>query len=243
MFNAANINAVVFDLDDTLRYNDPHAHGFFCDFAETLSHPLDAETRRNAQLWEHRYWATSDDLTNDLRAYGEGHDNFWHNYTLRHLQVLGFTVAEATKHAPAVHAHMRENYKPQNRIIPGTHEALQELKTAGYLLGVITNRPKPIHAEIHTLGLDTVLDFYLTAGQLGAFKPHRQIFDNVLKFISGLAEQLLYVGDNYYADVLGARNAGIQAVLLNWHGLYTDLDCPEIKRLSELSALLQLQTA
>jgi putative hydrolase of the HAD superfamily len=120
---------------------------------------------------------------------------------------------------------------------------LQGLKAAGYLLGVITNRPKPIHGEIHTLGLDTVLDFYLTAGQLGAFKPHRQIFDNVLKFISGTPEQLLYVGDNYYADVLGARNAGIQAVLLNWHGLYTDLDCPEIKQLSDLQALLQLQTA
>jgi putative hydrolase of the HAD superfamily len=93
------------------------------------------------------------------------------------------------------------------------------------------------------LGLDTSLDFYLTAGQLGAFKPFRAIFDNLLKFISATADQLLYVGDNYYADVIGARNADIQAVLLNWHALYTDLDCPEIKQLSELRGLLQLQTA
>ncbi len=34
------IATIVFDLDDTLRYNDPQAHSFFCDYAEGLSPAL-----------------------------------------------------------------------------------------------------------------------------------------------------------------------------------------------------------
>lgn len=33
MLRASTITTIVFDLDDTLRYNDPHAHDFFCDYA------------------------------------------------------------------------------------------------------------------------------------------------------------------------------------------------------------------
>jgi len=41
------IRTIVFDLDDTLRYNEPHAHAFISDFAETLrGRPLTPEERR-----------------------------------------------------------------------------------------------------------------------------------------------------------------------------------------------------
>src|SRR5512134_3818331 len=91
------ITTIVFDLDDTLRYNDPHAHNFFCDFAQTLGGTADREKRRAAQLWEHRYWASSEDLLGDIDSFTEGTEAFWLNYSRRHLQALGFTQADAER--------------------------------------------------------------------------------------------------------------------------------------------------
>lgn len=237
-----SITAVVFDLDDTLRYNDPHAHTFFCDFAETLGKPLTTEQRRASQVWEHKYWANSADLITDNETYAHGGEEFWLNYSQRHLRVLGFADREAANFGPQVHAHMRDQYQPQSRVRPEAIETLRQLRLAGTTLGVITNRTKHIHAEMHSLGLDHHLDFYLTAAQLGAYKPQREIFDNLLRFIGHSAEDLIYVGDNYFADVQGARNAGIRPILLNWNDLYADADCEEIRSLAELPALLQLET-
>ena len=236
------IRTVVFDWDDTLRTNDPHAHPFFCDYVEAMLKPLDAETRRAAQLWEHRYWATSPDQLNDFVAHEEMSEMFWLNYSRRHLLALGLSEQEAEPLAPAAHAHMRENYKPANRLHPHTLETLEHLRAEGYALGVITNRSRAIYSDMHQLGLDLHFDFYLTGGQLGAYKPQREIFEKLLNFIRQPANEVLYVGDNYYADVLGARNAGLPAVLLNWSGLYADLDCPSIQSLSELAEVLQLES-
>ena len=237
-----HIRTVVFDWDDTLRTNDPHAHHFFCEFVETATKPLDAETRRAAQLWEHRYWATSEDLLNDFNQHSEGSEAFWLNYSRRHLLALGLSDQEVEPLVPSAHAHMRENYKPANRLHPDTLETLTELRSAGYALGVITNRSRAIYADMHELGLDLHFDFYLTGGQLGAYKPQREIFEKLLQFIGQPANEVLYVGDNYYADVVGARKAGLEAVLLNWSGLYGELDCVAIQSLSELPKALQLQS-
>ena len=235
------ISTIIFDLDDTLRFNDPHAHNFFCDFAEKLSDPFDKERRRAAQRWEHQYWASSDDLQADIETHTQGSEAFWLNYSKRHLQALGFPPLEAEHLAPLAHAHMRHRYKPVSRVHAETIEALNEFRNYGYLLGVITNRSKPIYNEMHEIGLDLHFDFYLTGSQLGAYKPRKEIFENLVAFTGHSKDELLYVGDNYYADVLGARNAGIEAALLNWNGLYSDVDCTSIRKIPELLTLLQPQ--
>lgn len=242
MLQSNKITTVVFDLDDTLRYNHPHAHAFFCDYAESLSEPFSAEQRRASQRWEHSYWATSADLVTDLKSFGEGSEKFWLNYSQRHLQALQFDEEKARAFAAQVHAHMRQNYKPASRVHAETLQALHSLKSAGYHVGLLTNRPKPAHAEMHAIGLDTYLDFFLTASQLGAFKPHKEIFENLLKFLNIPASEMIYVGDNYYADVLGARNAGVEPVLLNWDALYEKVDCLEVKSIADLLTILQPET-
>lgn len=239
MLDLSAITHIVFDLDDTLRFNEPHSHTFFTDHAESLGSPLDAKQRRASHIWEHSYWATSDDLIADLKQFGEGTESFWLNYSKRHLLALGFAKERAQALAAELHAHMRENYRPASLVYPQTLQALQALKAAGYHIGLLTNRPKPAHAEMHAIGLDTYLDFFLTASQLGAFKPSKEIFENLVRFLGIRPEQMVYVGDNYYADVIGARNADVLPILLNWNGLYSNVDCLEIKSISELLNILQ----
>lgn len=233
------IQTIVFDLDDTLRYNEPHAHAFISDFAETLrGRPLTQEERRAGQRWEHQYWASSAELKADITAYKEGTQEFWVNYGVRSLLALGFADADAQQYAAQVHAYMRENYSPISHVLPETRAALISLRQRGYRIGLLTNRPRPVHAEMNALALDLHMDFFLAASQLGAYKPDKQIFLRMLAFLNTPAESVLYIGDNYYADILGARQAGLQCILLNWNELYHNPDCDQIRRIDELLALL-----
>jgi len=58
-------------------------------------------------------------------------------------------------------------------------------------------------------------------------------------------EQTMYVGDNYFADVIGARNAGLQPVLIDPEGVFDQHaeclgDCHVIRSMPELLGLLRL---
>lgn len=241
MLAPTHIDAVIFDLDDTLRQNHPDANRFFADFLVAQGVPVDRQTALEAQRWTHRYWATSEDLLQDIQTF-EGYDEpFWENYTRRHLAAIGMEESQVEELLPAIYNHMNENYSPESRLLPGALDTLKSLRAAGYLVGLLTNRTRSIYAEMSTLDLDLNLDFFFSASQFGVFKPQRALFDGVLDFISLPAERVVYVGDNYYADVQGARNAGVKPVLLDPRGLYPDADCPVIQSLPDFLQLLTLE--
>jgi len=57
-------------------------------------------------------------------------------------------------------------------------------------------------------------------------------------------EAAAYVGDNYYADVVGARAAGLHPILIDPLGIFPEAGCPTIRALGELEAVLaELSTA
>ena len=76
------------------------------------------------------------------------------------------------------------------------------------------------------------------AGEVGAWKPDPKIFDRAMELSDTTPEKMIYVGDNYYADILGANNAGLQPVLLDDKGVFPDAECVVIERLDELIGLL-----
>jgi FMN phosphatase YigB (HAD superfamily) len=47
------------------------------------------------------------------------------------------------------------------------------------------------------------------------------------------------VGDNYFADVVGARRAGLQPVLYDPRALYPEADCPIITSFDQLIPVLK----
>jgi FMN phosphatase YigB (HAD superfamily) len=52
------------------------------------------------------------------------------------------------------------------------------------------------------------------------------------------ADESLYVGDVYSVDYVGARNAGMEAILLDLAGAYRDRDLPRIESLEQLETWL-----
>ena len=74
------------------------------------------------------------------------------------------------------------------------------------------------NADLRLIGLQTYFEHTLAAHDAGAAKPDRRIFDALLARAGLAATQVLYVGDDPYADVQGARNAGLQAAWVDRFG-------------------------
>ena len=53
-------------------------------------------------------------------------------------------------------------------------------------------------------------------------------------------QEVVYVGDNYYADVVGARRAGLRPVLYDPLGIFPDPDCTTIKSFDELNSIIKV---
>ena len=116
----------------------------------------------------------------------------------------------------------------------GAMETLTGLKTAGYTVGLVSNRHRPLHKAINELGLDGIFAFALAAGEVDVWKPDPGIFFVVMERTGLRPETCVYVGDNYYADVISARAAGLTPVLLDPEGIFPQADCKVIGRLPEL---------
>jgi FMN phosphatase YigB (HAD superfamily) len=54
------------------------------------------------------------------------------------------------------------------------------------------------------------------------------------------AGEVIYVGDNYYADVVGARAAGLQPVLYDPLGIFPEADCATIRSFDQLNSIVKV---
>lgn len=232
-----NIKAILFDLDGTLRHNTPNGDQIFIQCVRELGLNISADEETRAQRWEHYYFANSPEIHADMKAYRD-RGAFWVNFTRRRLVALGCHPREAQTLAPQASAYMAENYKPHTHVPDEVFPLLASIKAAGYVLGVVSNRDDPFHAELRDLKLDSYFNFALAGGEIKSFKPDARIFEHALELSGTSANETIYVGDNYFADILGSRRAGLVPVLLDPSGLFPEADCAVIKSFHEFPELL-----
>ena len=233
------IKAIFFDLDGTLRHSIPSGGDVFTEYAISLGLKVSPEDSLRAFRWEHRYWASSVALRADLLAHSGETDSFWVEYSRRRLVALGASPAWASEAAPKVSAHMSEMYKPQSIIPDDALRALNAFKHAGYILAVVSNRSKPYVETLEELAIKDFFHFSLAGGEVDSYKPDTGIFEHALKRINATARETIYVGDNYFADIIGSRRAGLQPVLYDPITIFPDADCTVIKSFDELMPLVK----
>lgn len=239
MIQPNGIKAIFFDLDGTLRHSVPTGGEVFTDYVKTLGLKVDENARLNALRWEHFYWASSEDLRDDLLAHSAETENFWIEYSRRRLIALGAFPEWAVENAPKISMHMGEVYKPDSIVPEDVRRTLPQLKETGYILGVISNRDKPFLDVLRDHNIDEFFDFSMAAGEVQVWKPEPGIFEHGLQRVNVPAQEAIYVGDNYYADVVGARAAGLQPVLYDPLGIFPDSDCATIKSFDELTTVIK----
>jgi len=240
MFSRNGIKAILFDLDGTIRIHLPAGGEVFSDFASSLGLPISDDDRLRAARWEHYYFASSPEILSDQDAFKEDNEAFWTNFGRRRLIALGCAAGQATELAAALSSYMRDGYRPTVHVPEDARRLLPTLRAAGYVLGVVSNRQKPYQAELEELGLSIHLDFSLAGGEVPAFKPQPEIFERALELAGSGAGETVYIGDNYFADVVGARRAGLLPVLYDPIRLFPDADCAVIRSFDELPAILKM---
>lgn len=124
----------------------------------------------------------------------------------------------------------RRAYNPPagvwNTAEPLAAEALTLARAAGFRTAVISNSNGSVRRILESLGLARDLDFVLDSFEVGFEKPDARIFRLALERAGVSAGDAVYVGDLYSIDVLGARGAGVRAVLLDPGGCWGKRDCP-----------------
>ena len=97
--------------------------------------------------------------------------------------------------------------------------ALDALRTAGVRLVVVSNWDVSLHGVLRDTRLAERVDGVLTSAEERVAKPAPQIFARALERAGGIpAHRALHVGDSVDMDVVGARAAGIPAVLIARRG-------------------------
>lgn len=232
------IRAIFFDLDGTLRHNQPSGGEFFAEHAIQLGLHATQEDRLRAMRWEHYYWANSPELKADQQAYPEEDGGFWGAYARRQLVALGASNTEADRLAPLLNEYMGQEYKPRSVVPEDALRLLPLLKQEGYTLGLLSNRAKSFVEEAGQLGLASYFEVLLAGGVLSMWKPEPHLFLHACEQLKIAPPEAIYVGDNYFADVVGARRAGLQPVLYDPRGIFDDPGCPIIRSFDELYGML-----
>ena len=222
--------AILFDLDGTLRANEPEGFEAFIEYARRSGLILTPEQIVLCERAVHRYWADGAQVADHLARFDER--GFWVNYNQVLLDAMG--VGECGDTAHRIQDHF-DDYHPVDVMFPETPKVLQALKEDGYILGLVSNRDGDLEPLVKQYGIDQYFTFTLSGGQAGSFKPDARIFRQALDLAGSVpASRALYVGDNYYADVLGARSVGIDALLIDPHDIFKDLYDQRVKGLDEV---------
>ncbi len=127
------------------------------------------------------------------------------------------------------------------RLYPDVRPAIEELH-GRYRLVVLSDADTEfLSASIRAndLAFDAVVD----SEGVGAYKPHVSLFRAACNRLGAASNEAVYVGDSPWADIAGARNAGLRPVWMNRHGATwpEEIGPPEsaVRTLAELSSLLE----
>lgn len=93
-----------------------------------------------------------------------------------------------------------------------THDAITTLSTShDHPLGIITNGVGPVQREkLARTDLDDMFDAVVVSSEVGAHKPDTRVFEAATDRLD--ADRYVMIGDDYGGDIVGAHEAGFEAI-------------------------------
>lgn len=158
---------------------------------------------------------------------------FWLGYDGRILAELGVPESRLPEAAERVIGLLKPTGGGAIRLYDDVVEVLRELTDRGMRLGIVTGRPKA-GPDLHALGVRDYFHPVIDAFSVGSSKGAGRMFPVAAQAAADAGLPAWHVGDYYEDDVLGARAAGINAVLLDRNGQRQGDDCLRISNLREL---------
>ena len=120
--------------------------------------------------------------------------------------------------------------------------ALAALRGLGCRLVVVSNANGTLHRAFTRLGIHDAFDAVFDSCDEGVEKPDPRFFRIALERTGSDAASTIHVGDLYHVDVVGARSAGLQAILVDEANLYPEADCLRVRSVADLAATIGVLT-
>lgn len=120
---------------------------------------------------------------------------------------------------------------------PETLPTLQKLKRAGFGIGLISNWDPSARDVLSQTGIDKYLDYAVISSEVKVEKPNEEIFYYGLKKADVSPEESMYIGDNYYDDVLGSQRVGMDSMLINPYGRLGIEEVKDVPIIRDVNAL------
>lgn len=124
----------------------------------------------------------------------------------------GLTRSEALQAVPMVRRRIIDikNY----RLYEDAEFVLKALSQKGYSHIMLSNNFPELEDICNKLGIGKYFEDYIVSALVGYNKPRKEIFDIAIEK-AGFPETCFIIGDSVSADIDGAKNAGIKAILVN----------------------------
>jgi putative hydrolase of the HAD superfamily len=260
-----SVKAVLFDLDDTLLWDDRSVTEAFKDTCRLAAEAtgvneveLEAAVRREARALYETYETFSFTQMIGINPFEAlwGHFKRGEHPMFRKLEQVApeYRVNAWTRglaavgiNNPELGQQLAEWFPAQRRnllyVYDETFAVLDELQ-GSYKLLLLTNGSPDLQQEKldGTPALIPYFDSIVISGDFGEGKPSTKLFDHAMAQIGITASEGIMVGDKLTTDILGANRVGMTSVWINRHGAVRNDDIIptyEIKSLSELPELLQ----
>jgi len=214
---------IFFDVGNTL---------LFPNRARMLA-PLPEAKHPSLQAWQALERRTKKEFDEGLTQGKVDHGFWWtfHTHLLNELDAFDESVRDEL-------VTNTQNSANWDQILPGTRDALDRIRER-YSIAVISNADGRIDAVLRRCGICDCFACITDSGHVGHEKPHPAIFAAALQEMNADPAESLYVGDVYSVDYVGARNAGMNAVLFDVAGAYRDQQHPRVESLTELERWLR----
>jgi HAD superfamily hydrolase (TIGR01549 family) len=198
--------------------------------------PLPGQNHPTLEQWQAIERRTKQEFDQGMRTGRVDHGFWWtfYTYLLESLNASNDSLRDRL----IPNTQQSANW---DQILPGTREALDRLRQ-NYRLAVISNADGKIDQVLTRCGIADCFSSITDSGIVGLEKPDPRIFQAALTAMKAEPAESLYVGDVYSVDYVGARNAGMQAVLFDVAGAYREREFPRVASLAELETWLKTQS-
>ncbi|ADU29921.1 HAD-superfamily hydrolase, subfamily IA, variant 1 [Evansella cellulosilytica DSM 2522] len=141
------------------------------------------------------------------------------------------------KDADLFHQEYEDVVGSYSEAYPGLYDLFTFLNTCKIKYGIITNgNVKVQNSKMNKLKLRRWIPekYIFISEQIGFHKPDYRLFSFVKESVNMKNEECIYIGDSWSQDVVGAKNAGWDAIFLNTRNEERKTDHEVIKELYTL---------
>lgn len=206
------MNYIIWDFDGTLAFREGMWSGALL---QAVKHNLPdsnfVEEDFSAYLHEGFPWHVPDASHQEISS----PDEWWEKLHPVFINALKKGAGIDIELAKKISIDTRYEYLDRQRwqVFEDVVPCLEKLRASGWRQVILSNHVPELEALVRELELLEYFDRVYTSALIGFEKPHPAAFDIVLNDLPASSKKVM-IGDNYYADVEGATNAGIDAILV-----------------------------